>query len=544
MNDFHHGRLGPAERAAAIARAHNHRFDVVVVGGGVTGAGAALDAASRGLSVALVEARDLASGTSSRSGKTLHGGLRYLQQLNFSLVRQAAHERNLLVSTLAPYLAHPTRFLIPLEIPLISRGFYGAGVALYDLMGGLSTPLPRHRHLGRARTLRTMPALRPDRVRGGIQYSDAIVDDARLTMVLARTAAANGAVVITGAPVTGMTRSGGRVTGVSVRDTETGDEFDIAAGVVINAAGVWAEDVQELGGESGVRMRPAKGIHLVVPADRIESATGLIAKTADSVLVVRPWAQGRFWIIGTTDTPYSEGRDDPTATQTDVDYLLGEINGWLTRPLGEADVLSTYAGLRPLVTGGAKSTAQLSRDHSVLDGPDGLVTVVGGKYTTYRAMAKDAVQHAIAQLGIPVPDSQTARMPLVGVGAVGPASFAEGDLLRLGERYGSLLGELDGMVRVDPTLADLLVPGEPTLGVEVAYAASHEGGRGLDDVLTRRTHIAMETADHGAAAAPAAARILGPILGWDNARTTAETEKYLALIEGRKHYGITHPQRG
>jgi glycerol-3-phosphate dehydrogenase len=459
-------------------------------------------------------------------------------------VRQAAHERNLLVSTLAPYLAHPTRFMIPLEVPLVSRGFYGAGVALYDLMGGLSTPLPRHRHLGRDRTLRTMPALRPDRVRGGIQYSDAIVDDARLTMVLARTAAANGAVVITGAPVTGMTRSGGRVTGVSVRDTETGDEFDIAAGVVINAAGVWAEDVQELGGESGLRMRPAKGIHLVVPADRIESTTGLIAKTADSVLVVRPWAQGRFWIIGTTDTPYSEGRDDPTASRTDVDYLLGEINGWLTRPLGETDIVSTYAGLRPLVTGGAKSTAQLSRDHSVLDGPEGLVTVVGGKYTTYRAMARDAVEHAIAQLGIPVPNSQTARMPLVGTGDVGPASFAEGALLRLGERYGSLLGELDGMVRAEPALADRLVPGEPTLGVEVAYAASHEGGRSLDDVLTRRTHIAMETADHGASAAPAAARILGPILGWDDARTTAETENYLALIQGRKHDGIQHPQRG
>ena len=324
MNDP--SRLGPEERRAALDRMREERFDVVVIGGGVVGAGCALDAATRGLSVALVEARDFAAGTSSRSSKLIHGGLRYLEQRDFRLVREALRERSLLLNVLAPHLVRPVPFLLPLTEHW-QRAYIGAGMLLYDGLGG-HHGLPRHRHLTRRGALRLAPALRKDALVGAIQYHDAKVDDARHTLTVARTAAQFGAAVANNARVIGFLREGERVTGVRVRDEQTGDEIEVRAREVVNATGVWTDDVQHLVGERGkFKVRASKGIHLVVPRDRIQLDTGLILRTETSVLFVIPW--GRHWIVGTTDTDWNLDKPHPAASRTDIDYLLEQVNAVL-----------------------------------------------------------------------------------------------------------------------------------------------------------------------------------------------------------------------
>ncbi len=543
-------RLGPEQRAAALATLPDGEVDVLVIGGGVTGCGVALDAAARGLSVALLEAGDLAGGTSSRSGKTFHGGLRYLQRLDIPLVRTALHERDLMVSTLCPHLARPQPFLYPLVRPAWERAYVGAGVALYDLLGGRLRPgagtdggVPRHRHLTRAGALREMPALRPDALTGAVQYWDVRVDDARHTMTVARTAAGYGARIVTRTEVTGVLRDGDRVVGVRARDRDGDAEISVRARVVVNAAGVWADRVAGLAGPAGLRVAPAKGIHVVVPADRIASHTGLLARTADSVLVVRPW--WRHWIIGTTDTSWSGSRDDPVASGADVDYVLGETNRWLARPLTHDDVVGVYAGLRPLLSpsgpADAARTAALSRDHTVVETAPGMVTVTGGKYTTYRVMAADAVDLAARRLGDGVPASPTATLPLVGAsgwavwrnqrdGLAGESALPAAAVDHLLDRYGSRTGDLLGLVADDPDLARPVDPGADYLAAEIVYAASHEGARHLDDVLARRTHLAIETPDRGTRAAPVVAALMGRVLGWNDARLTAEVAGWSAAV--------------
>lgn len=329
------GRLGPTERAAALEAMARTTFDVVVVGGGVVGAGAALDAATRGLSVALVEARDWSSGTSSRSSKLIHGGLRYLEMLDFALVAEALKERGLIVTQLAPHLARPVPFLYPLKHRVWERPYVGAGVTLYDVMaraGGHSAGLPLHKHLSRRQALRAAPGLRKDALVGAVQYYDAQLDDARHTMNIVRTAAAYGAVVANRARVVGFLREGERVTGVRVRDQESGSEFTVAAGQVVNATGVWTDETQAMVGERGqFKVRASKGIHLVVPRDRIASTTGLILRTPTSVLFVIPW--GRHWIVGTTDTEWQLDKAHPAASSRDIDYVLGQVNTVLATPL-------------------------------------------------------------------------------------------------------------------------------------------------------------------------------------------------------------------
>ncbi|HEY2175862.1 MAG TPA: glycerol-3-phosphate dehydrogenase/oxidase [Mycobacteriales bacterium] len=539
-------RLGPDQRAATLAALAGGEVDVLVVGGGVTGAGVALDAAARGLSVGVLEAGDLAIGTSSRSGKTFHGGLRYLQRLDISLVRTALHERDLMVETLCPHLARPQPFLYPLLHRGWERAYVGAGVALYDALGGRlrgGPGVPRHRHLSRAAALREMPALRPDVLTGAVQYWDVRVDDARHTMTVARTAAGLGARIATRTEVTGVLRDGDRVVGVRARDRDGGGgDFEVRARVVVNAAGVWADRVAGLAGPAGLRVAPAKGVHLVVPADRIASHTGLIARTADSVLVVRPW--WRHWIIGTTDTPWSGARDDPAATGGDVDYVLSETNRWLTRPLTRDDIVGVYAGLRPLLSpagsADASETAALSRDHTVVETAPGMVTVTGGKYTTYRVMAADAVDLAARRLGGDIPASPTARLPLLGAagwpavrnqrdGLAAESGLPVATVDHLLDRYGSRIGDLLDLVADRPDLARPV--GAGYLGAEVVYAASHEGARHLDDVLARRTHLAIETRDRGVAAAPVVAALMGEVLGWDDARVTDEVGGWVAAVD-------------
>ena len=509
-------------------------FDVVVIGGGVTGCGAALDAATRGLRVALVERDDLASGTSSRSGKTFHGGLRYLEQLNFALVRSALRERDLMVERLCPHLARPEPFLFPLTRRALDRAQIGAGVLLYDLLGGARHGVPRHRHLTRAGALRAVPALRPERVTGAVQYHDVRVDDARHTMTVARTAAHHGAAVATRVEAVGVLRERDRVAGVRARDRLTGEEIAVRAGVVVNAAGVWADRVQALAGEPTIRVRPAKGVHVVVPAAAIDSRSGLITRAAGSVLVVRRW--WAHWIIGTTDTPWDEDPDDPVATARDVDFLLGEVNSWLRTRVERAQVVGVYAGLRPLLEGRGGSTSELRRDHAVLESAPGLLTIAGGKYTTYRVMAADVVDAAGGRLGWPLPPSRTSEVALVGAAGWSALRERRAELAReaglepawidhLLGRYGDLAPEVLELVGERPELGRP-IPGAPGyLQAEAVHGVTHEGALTLRDVLERRTHAAMETPDRGAVAAGRVAELAGEALGWDEDRCREEVEE-------------------
>jgi len=535
--------LSPADRESALSALAAGELDVLVVGGGVVGAGSALDAATRGLSVGLLEARDLASGTSSRSSKLIHGGLRYLEMLDFGLVREALRERGLILGRLAPHLARPVKFLYPLKHRGWERVYAGAGVTLYDTMA-LGGGLPRHRHLTRRGALRACPALRKDALVGALQYYDAQLDDARHTMFLARTAAAYGAHVASRAEVVGFLREGERVTGVKVHDLEHDRIFEVRAQQVINATGVWTDDTQALVGERGqFHVRASKGIHLVVPRDRIQSTTGLILRTATSVLFVIPW--GRHWIIGTTDTDWNLDKAHPAASSTDIGYLLDEVNKVLATPLIRADVQGVYAGLRPLLSGESESTSKLSREHTVASPVPGLVVVAGGKYTTYRVMARDAVDAAVHGLGRSVPRSCTERVPLVG--AEGFTALWNRRRLLAAEsglhvarvehllgRYGSLVHEVLELVASDPALGRPLEGAEDHLRAEVVYAASHEGARHLEDVLTRRTRISIETFDRGVATAQPSAELLAGVLGWTGEQIDREVKHYRVRVEAER----------
>ena len=539
-------RLDPAARAAALTAATEGQHDVVVIGGGVTGAGVALDAAARGLSVVLLEAGDLASGTSSRSGKTAHGGLRYLEQLNFSLVAEALRERDLMIRTLAPHLVAPEPFLFPLTRHW-ERPYIGAGVALYDLMAlagrtGGRGGVPHHRHLTRHGALREAPGLNRDVVTGALQYYDGRMDDARHTLAVARTAAGYGAHLVSYAEVTGLRRTGDRVTGVDAVDRTTGEPFGVRARVVVNAAGVWAADVQAMAGAATFRVTPAKGVHLLLPRDAFESETGILARAEDSVIILRKWFG--HWLLGTTDTAYHGDRAAPTVDAEDVDYLLRNVNRYLARPLRRDQLLGAYAGLRPLLaaapghTGSsAATTSALSRDHTVLEQPAGLITVVGGKYTTYRVMARDAVDASARALGRTLPPSPTATLPLVG--AAGWQVVAN-QLPRLATEFGVEQARLDRMLhRYGDELPAVLAPitehvelARPIPGtgdylpVEFRYAASHEGAVRLADVFARRTRLAIERPDGGSGAAERVAELVAPLLGWDTARLAREVAGY------------------
>ena len=531
-------QLGPAQRAAALQRLRDETFDIVVVGGGVTGAGAALDAATRGLTVAMIEKRDYAAGTSSRSSKLIHGGLRYLEQLNFGLVREALHERDLLLTRLAPHLVRPVSFLYPLTHRAWERPYVGAGLTLYDTLartGAHGPALPRHRHLTRRGALALAPGLRRDALVGAVRYYDAQVDDARHTLAVVRTAAAHGAVVTTSTRVDGFLREGERVVGVEVRDLESGEVIDVRARQVINATGVWTDDLQRLIGRGRIRVRASKGVHLVVPRDRIHADAGLILRTRTSVLFVIPW--GRHWIIGTTDTEWNLGKAHPAASRADIDYLLGQVNRVLAQPLTPADVEGVYAGLRPLLHGESEATSRLSREHAVAQPVPGLVVVAGGKYTTYRVMAADAVDAAVYGLDARVPPSCTDVTPLLG--AVGhQAAWNRRHALaadtglhvarieHLLRRFGTCVDEVLDLVARRPDLAQPLPGAEDYLGVEAVYAASHEGALHLDDVMTRRTRISIETFDRGVTASEHVARLVASVLGWDDDAVKREVEHY------------------
>jgi glycerol-3-phosphate dehydrogenase len=546
VSRFAASRLGPQQRARDEARMREETFDVVVIGGGVTGAGAALDAASRGLSVALVEARDYAAGTSSRSSKLIHGGLRYLEQLNFRLVREALKERGLLLTTLAPHLVRPVPFLVPLEHRLWERAYIGAGVLLYDTLGsifGTARGLPRHRHLSKSGARRLFPGLRRDALIGAIRYYDGQVDDARFTMTLARTAASYGAALGTSMRVVDLLKDVREVVGVRVRDMETGEEFDVRARTVIAATGVWSDDLSEMLGERpGLRVRASKGVHLVVPRSAISGDSGLILRTEKSVLFVIPW--GGHWVIGTTDTDWDLDRAHPAASSVDIDYILEHVNEVLERPLTHADIEGVYAGLRPLLSGESDATSKLSREHAVIEPMLGLMLVAGGKYTTYRVMAADVVDLAARRLRN-VPASRTEDVALLGADGYGAAWSARAETARrhgvsvgvvehLLERYGSLTTDVLALIDEDADLARPLTGAAEYLAAEVVYAGIAEGALHLDDVLTRRTRISIETPHRGLDCVEEVADLLAPVLGWDAASRRREVEHYRARVAAER----------
>ncbi|QKG24909.1 glycerol-3-phosphate dehydrogenase [Actinomadura verrucosospora] len=540
-------RLGPAERAAALDRMGREEFDVVVVGGGIVGAGAALDAATRGLTVAVVEARDFASGTSSRSSKLIHGGLRYLEQYNFDLVREALTERSLLLQQIAPHLVRPVPFLLPTTHHVWERAYFGAGVALYDLLSlqmGMSRGVPHHRHLTRRGALRLAPSLRKDAFTGAIQYWDAQVDDARFVMTVLRTAAEYGAQIASRTQVLGFLREGERVTGLRIRDLEGNTTSEVRAKQVVNATGVWTDDIQELvGGRGQIHVKASKGIHLVVPKDRIHSSTGIILRTEKSVLFVIPW--GRHWIIGTTDTAWDLDKAHPAASKADIEYVLDHVNAVLNTPLTHDDVEGVYAGLRPLLTGETDETSKLSREHVVAHPVPGLVLVAGGKYTTYRVMAKDAIDAVAHGLDGKIPESCTDRVPLVGGEAFQAMWNARHRLAarsgvhvarveHLLHRYGTLTDDLLELISDKPDLGKPLSGADDYLRAEVVYAATHEGARHLNDVLARRTRISIETWDRGVGVAQEAADLLAPVLGWSKKQRDREIEYYRKRVEAER----------
>jgi glycerol-3-phosphate dehydrogenase len=521
--------------------------EVLVVGGGVVGAGVALDAATRGLTTGLVEARDFGSGTSSRSSKLIHGGLRYLEQLNVSLVREALSERSILLQRLAPHLVHPVSFLFPFGHYGWERAYVGTGVTAYDLLGfsmGQARGLPGHRQLTRGAALRLAPALKRSAVKGGIVYWDAQVDDARYVVTLLRTAAGYGAHVASRTQVTGFLREGERVTGVRATDLETGTEVEIRAQQVVNATGVWTDDIQQMvGGRGTINVRASKGVHLVVPRDRIQSGTGIILRTLSSVLFVIPW--GRHWIIGTTDTDWALDKAHPAASRSDIDYVLGELNKVLAVPLTRDDVEGVYAGLRPLLAGESESTSKLSREHTVAHPVPGLVMIAGGKYTTYRIMARDAVDAVAHGLDGKVAPSCTDAIPLAGADGYQALWNARHRLARssglhvariehLLNRYGSMTGEVLDLIAADESLGRPLAGADDYLRAEIVYAASHEGARHLDDVLARRTHVSIETWDRGITAAQEAVTLMAGPMRWKSRQIARELENYRARVAAER----------
>ena len=535
-------RLGPAERVQAWKDLQEREFDVLVIGGGVTGSGAALDAATRGLHTALVESRDFASGTSSRSSKLFHGGLRYLEQMNFSLVAEALRERELMLTTIAPHLVHPVSFLYPLSHRGWERPYVATGLAMYDQMGGARS-VPRQKHLTRGGALKLFPSLKSDSLVGAVRYYDAQADDARHTMTVARTAAHYGAVVRSSSEVVEIVREADRVVGAVVRDVETDERITVRAKVVVNATGVWTDDVQRMsGGRGRFRVRASKGVHILVPRDRIAGEVGLILRTEKSVLFVIPW--GQQWLIGTTDTDWTLDLAHPAATASDIEYLLEHANSVLATPITKDDILGVYAGLRPLLAGESEDTSQLSREHAVARPQPGLVSIAGGKYTTYRVMAKDAIDVAGKDLG-EIKESVTDRVPLVGADGYAAMVNLTRELSEqtglppwriehLLNRYGSKLDELLALTAEDATLLEPVTSAETYLRVELKYAVTHEGALHVADVLSRRTRMSIETKHRGVDAAEETADIMAPLLGWTDEQKRQEVETYRERVAAER----------
>ncbi|HUZ44707.1 MAG TPA: glycerol-3-phosphate dehydrogenase/oxidase [Acidimicrobiales bacterium] len=563
----------PFSPEPALQALRDTTFDLLVVGGGVTGAGVLLDASARGMKAALVEKGDFAVGTSSKSSKLVHGGLRYLLSArDYGLVHEALVERQRLLAN-APHLVSPLPFLIPLfgrdgAVNKSVAKVYSTGLWGYDVIGGLRIG-KRHRRIGREEASRMMPTLRTDRLVAGFIYWDARADDARLTLTLARSAVLDhGGVALNHTPVAGVLRDGsGRVNGVRLGGSDLArgprtEGLEVRAGVVVNAGGVWSDEVRQL--TEGVHpdtIRPAKGVHITLPYEKLPTEVAVVLPVPSdrrSVFVV-PWGQRVY--VGTTDTDYTGSLEDPQCTGEDIRYLLDAVNASVSSPITESDILGSWAGLRPLIKAAAtERTADLSRRHAVTTSPDGLVTVTGGKLTTYRRMAADAVDAAQSVLrsggtssgdagsnsGAGRRRSPTKRLRLHG--AVDPAtgiSTLAGTGPEAAEhlvsRHGSDAWQVVALMTERPELTEPLVPGLSYLAAEAVWAVRAEMARTLEDILSRRTRALILDREATAAAAPAVAALVAPELGWTEAETAAETARFLALVDAERRAGAASP---
>lgn len=540
------------DRPSTLRRLADTHFDVLIIGGGITGAGCALDAASRGLRTALVERDDFASGTSSKSSKLIHGGLRYLQQGDVRLVYEALHERQRLRRN-APHLVKILPFLLPVfagkggVVPKQLSRALGSAMWMYDLTGGLRIG-KLHKRISPEEALAHLPTLRTDRLADSYLYYDAQADDARLTLTIARTAAIDfGAVVVNGVRVLDIIKGpSGRAQGARVA-VDGDDELEVRADAVVNAAGVWSDEVRALDeGTHPNSIRPAKGIHITVPWSRIRNdiaAVVPVPKDRRSVFVV-PW--GEFTYIGTTDTDYDGPLDDPQCTRDDIDYLLRAINFSVTSQITERDITGTWAGLRPLVRDASSGrTADLSRRHRVQHSPSGVVSITGGKLTTYREMAADTIDEVLERvLAAKVLEraqrhSRTKRLRLRGAAGYEEVRASEADAARVGrrtlehlaDRYGGEARTLLAMIEHNPDLGRPLVEGLPYVRAEAVYAARYEMARTLDDILSRRTRARLLGRDASAEAAPQVAALVAPHLGWDREEQARQVDEYRRLVE-------------
>lgn len=527
--------LSPAYRQRVISELSKEEFDLLVIGGGINGAGIALDAASRGLSVALVEANDFASGTSSRSSKLIHGGLRYLEQYDFKLVREALQERELMITTIAPHLVRPVSFLYPLHEKLKERTYVGAGMALYDALRGFKRALPWHKHVSQKELSEIAPSLRLDLITGGYRYFDAQVDDARHTMMIARTAAKYGALVGTRIRCESLLKEGRRIVGAKVRDLIADQEIVVKARVTVMATGVWTDEMyKSFGIKPGYKVITSKGAHIVVPSDAIKSQSGVIIKTDNSVLFIIPWA-GK-WIVGTTDTDYKDELAEPVATRADIDYIIHQANRVLEPKLDKSQVIGAFAGLRPLISQeGNAETADLSREHVVDHPVPGFVTIAGGKYTTYRVMSEDAVDEAVSDLNRIIPDSCTDSLSVIGADGY---AVLKNQVKRLAntyqidvktvthllERYGSLIAEVLDSSPLE--YLEKLSPELPYLKAEIWYAVTHEGALSISDVMYRRTRMNFELKDQGISLLDEIAEIVATALGWNRDKKEESMKQY------------------
>jgi glycerol-3-phosphate dehydrogenase len=497
-------------------------WDVIIIGGGATGLGSAVDASSRGYKTLLLEQSDFAKGTSSRSTKLIHGGLRYLQQGNLKLVTEALHERGVLCKN-APHLVHHLPFLVPLyhwwEAP-----FYGIGLKVYDLLAG-DLGLEPSRHLTRRQTLQAIPTLEKEGLRGGALYFDGQFDDARLAITLAKTAANLGATLLNYMPVTSFIKKKGRLTGLRATDLETGRHFHVNGRVIINATGIFSDSLRKMDDpRSPACLEPSQGIHLVLPASFLPKKTAILVPHTDDerVIFLVPW-HGRV-LVGTTDTAVRRPLLEPFALKNEIDFLLKHAARYLTKDPTRADILSVFAGQRPLVRSGDKSTSALSRDHSILISSSGLVTIAGGKWTTYRKMAQDVVDRAAAVGHLPYRSSITEELPLHGF-------LHKGDPEDHWTLYGTDARLIKRLMRGKKHLHALIAPHFPyTLG-EVIWAVREEMARTVEDILARRTRILFLDARAAMQAAPVVAKILAYELGFSASWEKRQVKNFLTIAQ-------------
>jgi glycerol-3-phosphate dehydrogenase len=513
-------------REQMISRLDGGTWDIIVIGGGATGLGIAVDARTRGYRTVLLEEWDFAKATSSRSTKLVHGGVRYLKQGNVSLVLEALRERGLLCRN-APHLVHDLAFVVP-RYRWWEGPFYGIGFKLYDRLAGKLNIAPS-RQLNRQETIARIPNVETENLIGGAMYHDAQFDDARLALALARTAADHDAVLINYMPVTALTKQGGMVNGVAAIDRESGRSFELQARVVINATGVFADDVRRMDdGGADDMISPSQGVHLVLDRSFQPSDTAImVPKTDDGrVLFVIPWQER--CLVGTTDTPVGRPEIEPRALKQEIEFILRNAARYLAHDPSEADVLSVSAGLRPLVrsNGARGETKSVSREHTVLISDSGLVTIIGGKWTTYRKMAQDTVDDAIPVGGLPERPCVTETLRLHGWVQRDDACLAAAGPLQM---YGSEAAEVRAFLAEDARRGELLHPRLPYTCGQVLWAARHEMARTVDDVLARRTRSLLLDARASIEVAPRAAELLATELRRDRRWVSTQVEEFAAL---------------